>query len=110
MTTNARLVGDVLPSKRNTFYALKELINNSIKAASKHIHIDLLPSECDEDSLHYHPIDKIVITDDGEGVSESRFANRIMEIATESEDGGKWHRALCWSADRSHNDDRNNLI
>lgn len=88
MTTNARLVGDVLPSKRNTFYALKELINNSIKAASKHIHIDLLPSECDEDSLYYHPIDKIVITDDGKGVSESRFANRIMEIATESEDGG----------------------
>lgn len=88
MTTNARLVGDVLPSKRNTFYALKELINNSIKAAAKSIHIDLLPSECDEDSIHYHPIDKIVISDDGEGVSQSRFANRIMEIATESEDGG----------------------
>lgn len=88
MTTNARLVGDVLPSKRNTFYALKELINNSIKAAAKSIHIDLLPSECDEDSIHYHPIDKIVISDDGEGVSQSRFANRIMEIATVSEDGG----------------------
>lgn len=88
MTTNARLVGDVLPSKRNTFYALKELINNSIKAAAKHIHIDMIPSDCDEDSLQYQPIEKIVITDDGEGVSQSRFANRIMEIATESEDGG----------------------
>ena len=88
MTTNARLVGDVLPNKRSTFYALKELINNSIKAAAKHIHIDLLPSNCDENSLLYRPIDKIVIYDDGEGVSESRFANRIMEIATESEDGG----------------------
>lgn len=88
MTTNARLVGDVLPSKRNTFYALKELINNSIKAAAKHIYIDFLPSDCDEDSLQYHPIDKIIIRDDGEGVSETRFANRIMEIATESEDGG----------------------
>jgi len=88
MTTNARLVGDVLPSKRNTFYALKELINNSIKAAAKHIHIDLIPSDCDEDSLQYRPIEKIMITDDGEGVSQSRFANRIMEIATESEDGG----------------------
>ena len=88
MTTNARLVGDVLPSKRNTFYALKELINNSIKAAAKHIRIDLVPSDCDESSLQYRLIDKIVITDDGEGVSESRFANRIMEIATESDDGG----------------------
>lgn len=88
MTTNARLVGDVLPSKRNTFYALKELINNSIKAAAKHVRIDIIPSDCDEDSLLYRPIEKIVISDDGEGVSQSRFANRIMEIATESEDGG----------------------
>lgn len=53
MTTNARLVGDVLPSKRNTFYALKELINNSIKAGAKNIRIDLIPSDCDENSLMY---------------------------------------------------------
>ena len=44
MTTNARLVGDVLPNKRSTFYALKELINNSIKAHAKNIYIDFLPS------------------------------------------------------------------
>ena len=88
MTTNARLVGDVLPSKRNTFYALKELINNSIKAGAKHIYIDLIPSDCDEDSLLYHKVEKIVVADDGQGVSETLFANRIMEIATESEDGG----------------------
>ena len=88
MTTNARLVGDVLPSKRNTFYALKELINNSIKAGAKNIHIDLIPSDCDENSLMYHKIDKIVVADDGKGVPESQFANRIMEIATESEGNG----------------------
>ena len=88
MTTNARLVGDVLPNKRSTFYALKELINNSIKAGATNIRIDLLPSDCEENSLLYRPIEKIVISDNGEGVSESRFANRIMEIATESEDGG----------------------
>ena len=88
MTTNARLVGDVLPNKRSTFYALKELINNSIKAHAKNIYIDFLPSSSDVNSLQYRPIDKIVIADDGDGVSESRFANRIMEIATESENGG----------------------
>ena len=87
MTTNARLVGDVLPSKRNTFYALKELINNSIKAAAKHIRIDFVPLG-EENALEYQKIHKIIISDDGEGVSESRFANRIMEIATESADGG----------------------
>lgn len=87
MTTNARLVGDVLPSKRNTFYALKELINNSIKAGAKFIHIDFIPLG-EEDSLQYRRINQIVISDDGQGVPESRFANRIMEIATESDDGG----------------------
>ncbi|MBR4996606.1 MAG: ATP-binding protein [Bacteroidaceae bacterium] len=87
MTTNARLVGDVLPSKRNTFYALKELINNSIKAKAKRIYIDFIPFG-EEESLSYRKIDKIIIADDGEGVSESQFANRIMEIATESPEGG----------------------
>lgn len=88
MTTNARLVGDVLPNKRSTFYALKELINNSIRAGATNIRIDLLSSDCEENSLLYRPIEKIVISDNGEGVSESRFANRIMEIATESEGNG----------------------
>lgn len=87
MTTNARLVGDVLPSKRNTFYALKELINNSIRAKAKHICIDFVP-QGDEDDIQYRKINQIIISDDGEGVSESRFANRIMEIATESDEGG----------------------
>ena len=87
MTTNARLVGDVLPSKRNTFYALKELINNSIRAKATCIHIDFVPLG-DEDSIQYRKIDKIIVSDNGEGVSESRFANRIMEIATESDEGG----------------------
>lgn len=87
MTTNARLVGDILPSKRNTFYALKELINNSIRAKATCIHIDFVPLG-DEDSIVYHKIDKIILSDNGEGVSESRFANRIMEIATESDEGG----------------------
>ena len=87
MTTNARLVGDVLPSKRNTFYALKELINNSIRAKAKNIRIDFVP-QGDEDDILYCKINKIIISDDGEGVSESRFANRIMEIATESDEGG----------------------
>ena len=68
MTTNARLVGDVLPSKRNTFYALKELINNSIKAAAKYIRIDFVPLG-EENTLEYQKIHQIIISDDGEGLS-----------------------------------------
>ena len=32
MKTNARIVSKVLTRNKNTFYALKELINNSIQA------------------------------------------------------------------------------
>ncbi len=39
MNTNARIVSKVLTRNRNTFYALKELINNSIQADSTCIEI-----------------------------------------------------------------------
>ena len=39
MSANARLIRKVLTKYRNTFYALKELINNSIIAKAKRIEI-----------------------------------------------------------------------
>lgn len=88
MSTHARLLKDVLTQYKTTFYALKELINNSIQANARHINIILAPSACDEDSIKYHPIDTIEIFDDGCGVPTSLFEDTIMNIATDSKEGG----------------------
>lgn len=88
MRTNARLVAKVLTKYRDTFYALKELINNFLYAKATRIDINFIPSECDEDSIHYHPIDKIQVCDNGYGVSYADFNKSIMEIATDNKSDG----------------------
>ena len=65
MSTHARLLKDVLTHYKSTFYALKELINNSIQANAKCININLIPSTCDEDSIMYRPIESIEVIHDG---------------------------------------------
>lgn len=88
MHTNARLVATVLTKYRDTFYALKELINNSLYAKATRIDINFIPSNCDKDSINYHPIDKIQISDNGYGVSYADFKKSIMEIATDNKSDG----------------------
>lgn len=89
MSTNPRLLKDVLTLYKSTFFALKELIDNSIQAKAKRVVIDLTPSSCGEDDVHYHRIESIEIKDDGEGVPFSRFKNSIMQIATEDKIEGQ---------------------
>ena len=86
--TNARLIPKVLTKYRDTFYALKELINNSLYAKATRIDINLVPSDCDEDSICFHPINKIQVWDNGYGVSYSAFRKSIMEIATDNKADG----------------------
>lgn len=88
LTTNARILKDVLTYYSSTFNAFKELINNSLQAKAKNIYIDLIPSACDEDSIQYHKVETIRISDDGNGVPLSEFDESIMQIATEKKDGG----------------------
>lgn len=88
LTTNARILKDVLTHYPSTFNAFKELVNNSLQAHAKNIFIELQSSECDETSVLYHKIDSIKISDDGDGVPLSEFDETIMQIATEKKDGG----------------------
>lgn len=86
--TNARLISKVLTKYRDTFYALKELITNSLYAKATRIDINFIPSECDEDSVCFKPINKIQVWDNGYGVSYSEFRKSIMEIATDNKADG----------------------
>lgn len=89
MSTNPRLLKDVLTLYKSTFFALKELIDNSLQAKAKRVEINLIPSSCSEDSLYYKRIESIEIIDDGDGVPFSLFENSIMQIATENKAEGK---------------------
>lgn len=52
------------------------------------IEINLAPTECDEDSINYHPIDSIQIIDDGDSIPFSQFHEGIMKVATDNKAGG----------------------
>lgn len=88
MNTNARLVSKVLTKNKNTFYALKELINNSIQAQATRIEIDLVPFNVEQSDLMYGAIDKIRICDNGHGVPFSKFSKSILEVATDNKPDG----------------------
>ncbi|WP_196889408.1 ATP-binding protein [Aureivirga sp. CE67] len=79
LTTNSRLIKEHLTKYKDTFQALKELINNSIQANSKVITIKF---EYVDDLEVKGPIKSIQIIDDGEGVPFNEFDNRILEIGT----------------------------
>lgn len=89
MPVNPGLMTKVLTKHKNTFYALKELINNSLYAKAKRISIRLVPSACDPDSAMYKPIEHIEVEDTGYGVPFSEFHESIMEIANNNKPEGK---------------------
>lgn len=88
MGTNARLICKVLTKYRNTFFALKELINNSIMAKAKLIEITFTPKGNKDDFLEYKAIDQIMVRDNGYGVSYSDFYKSFMEVGTDNRTNG----------------------
>lgn len=89
MSTNPRLLKDVLTLYKSTFYALKELIDNSIQANAKRIEVNLIPSACPVDSVNFKTIESVEVLDYGDGVSFSDFENSIMLIATDNKTEGQ---------------------
>lgn len=86
ISTNSRVVKDLLTKYRDTFQALCELINNSLQADSKNIHLKLNYSG---ERLEKSPISEIQLIDDGHGVSYPEFEKKILEIGTNVKSSGQ---------------------
>lgn len=83
-TTNSRLLRDHLNHYRNTFYALCELINNSLQAEAKNIYLTIEYAK----GLDKSPIKEIILLDDGWGVPLGEFEKCILEVGTDAKKDG----------------------
>lgn len=86
ITTNTRVIKDLLTKYRDTFQAFRELINNSIQADSKDIEINI---EYTNESSVKSAIKQIEIIDNGFGVPLNEFDKRILEIGTTAKEKGQ---------------------
>lgn len=87
LTTNSRLVSDILAAYINTYKALCELINNSIQADAKKIQLKI--DYADDNLLTPLPIRRIVLRDDGYGVHVDDLEEKLLDIGTANKKGGK---------------------
>ena len=79
ITTNTRVIKDLLTKYKDTFQAFKELINNAIQADATKIEINI---EYINQADLKAPIKSIKILDNGYGVPFNEFDKRILEIGT----------------------------
>lgn len=79
ITTNTRVIKDLLTKYKDTFQAFKELINNAIQAEATKIEISI---EYVNQANLKAPIKSIEILDNGYGVSFNEFDKKILEIGT----------------------------
>ena len=86
-STNVHLVKDALTKYPNTFVAINELITNAVQAKASLIKIDFVERPASEGDLGT-AIDHIVIEDNGHGVALSEFDSTILDIGTDSKEGG----------------------
>ncbi|ANH81187.1 hypothetical protein A8C56_09510 [Niabella ginsenosidivorans] len=86
ITTNSRVIKDLLTNYSDTFAALKELINNSLQANAKNVYIEI---DYTDDVFTKSGIKQIIVSDDGHGVSYSDFDNKILEIGTTAKQSGQ---------------------
>lgn len=86
ITTNTRVIRDLLTKYRDTFQAFRELINNSLQGNAKNIEISI---EYVNEANIKSPINSVEIKDDGFGVPFNEFDNRILEIGTTVKSSGQ---------------------
>lgn len=86
-TTNSRLVNELFANYISTFSAFCELVNNSLQAGAKNVHINI--DYTGETEIHPLLIKGITIEDDGNGVHVNDIKSKLLDIGTTNKDGGK---------------------
>lgn len=86
ISTNSRVIKDLLTKYRDTFTAMCELINNSIQAKANRIELTI---DYNNGISLKSPISKIILKDNGIGVTNSDFKKKILEIGTDVKTGGQ---------------------
>lgn len=86
ITTNTRVIKDLLTKYKDTFQAFRELINNSLQADSKKIIVNI---KYVNEANFKSQIKSIEILDNGFGVPFNEFDNRILEIGTTAKHQGQ---------------------
>ncbi len=86
LSTNSRVIKELLTRYKDTFTAFSELLNNALQAKATQVDlaIDYLQSTATK-----APFSRIVITDNGVGVAASEFEKKILEIGTDVKKDGQ---------------------
>lgn len=86
ISTNSRVIKDLLTKYKDTFTAMCELINNSIQANANKIELTI---DYNSSLALKSPISKITLKDNGIGITSSDFKKKILEIGTDVKKGGQ---------------------
>lgn len=85
--TEGRLLSDVLAGYSSTYVALLELINNAIQAKASEIQVHI--EAFDDDTVSPIPLRSIRVRDNGIGVHDNEFVEKIIKVGTDSKTHGK---------------------
>jgi len=86
LSTNSRIIKDLLTKYRDTFAAFCELLNNSIQAKATRIELTI---DYSNSAAAKAPFTRIELVDNGIGVNATDFEKKILEIGTDVKKDGQ---------------------
>src|SRR5579859_7085815 len=86
LSTNARIIKDLLTKYKDTFVAFCELLNNAIQAKATRIELTI---DYANSATARAPFTRIELVDNGIGVNATDFEKKILEIGTDVKKNGQ---------------------
>ncbi|GGA97906.1 ATP-binding protein [Puia dinghuensis] len=86
LSTNSRIIKDLLTKYKDTFVAFCELLNNSIQAKATRIELTI---DYANSAAARAPFTRIELIDNGMGVNATDFEKKILEIGTDVKKDGQ---------------------